>query len=85
MVGLVSLVVIGPKNLPKAARITGFWLGKLSRMVTSVKAEIKEELQLDEIRQNLLQQAALEDLNETLSEVKQASQNLKDSIDSVPK
>ncbi|MCD2449782.1 Sec-independent protein translocase protein TatB [Methylicorpusculum oleiharenae] len=85
MVGLVSLLVIGPERLPKAARIAGYWLGKTRSMVAAVKAEIKEELQAEEIRQTLREHASLEDLNETISEVKQASQNLKESIDSVPK
>lgn len=53
MIGLVSLLVIGPEKLPKAARITGFWLGKTRRMVATVKAEIKGELREEELRQLL--------------------------------
>ncbi|MCK5478974.1 MAG: twin-arginine translocase subunit TatB, partial [Methylococcales bacterium] len=44
LVGLVSLLVIGPEKLPKAARVAGFWIGKTRNMVASVKSEIKEEL-----------------------------------------
>ncbi|WP_198243777.1 Sec-independent protein translocase protein TatB [methane-oxidizing endosymbiont of Gigantopelta aegis] len=60
LVGLVSLLVIGPENLPKAARIAGFWVGKTRNMVASVKAEIKQELQAEELRQIMQQQAELE-------------------------
>lgn len=84
MVGLVSLLVIGPERLPKAARIAGYWLGKTRSMVAAVKAEIKEELQAEEIRQTLREHASLEDLNETISEAREASQKFKESIDSVP-
>lgn len=53
LVGLVSLVVIGPEKLPKVARISGFWLGKMRSTVASVKEEIKQELEAEEMRQLL--------------------------------
>ena len=37
MIGLVSLIVIGPERLPKVARIVGFWLGKSRAMIANVK------------------------------------------------
>ena len=84
MVGLVSLLVIGPEKLPKAARIAGFWLGKTRNMVAAVKAEIKEELQAEEIRQMLKEQAALEDLHKVVDDAKNAAHSLKSSIDTIP-
>ena len=56
MIGLVSLLVIGPEKLPKVARIAGFWVGKTRHMVASVKEEIKEELKEEELRQLLQEQ-----------------------------
>lgn len=70
LVGLVSLIVIGPERLPKAARITGFWVGKTRNMVQNVKMEIKEEFRAEEIRQNLKeQQTKLEDFKELANDV----------------
>ena len=56
LIGLVSLIVIGPEKLPKVARIAGFWVGKGRHMVASVKEEIKEELKEEELRQLLKEQ-----------------------------
>ncbi len=56
LIGLVSLIVIGPEKLPKVARIAGFWVGKGRHMVASVKEEIKEELKEEELRQLLKDQ-----------------------------
>lgn len=58
LIGLVSLLVIGPEKLPKVARIAGFWVGKTRHMVASVKEEIKEELKEEELRQILKEQQA---------------------------
>ncbi|MDD5215195.1 MAG: Sec-independent protein translocase protein TatB [Methylococcales bacterium] len=53
MVGLVSLLVIGPERLPKVARVAGYWLGKMQQMIANVKIEIAQELHAEEIRQLL--------------------------------
>ena len=68
LVSLVSLIVIGPEKLPKAARVAGFWVGKSRNMVASVKAEIKEELQAEEMRQILKQQSGVEEVQKMLDE-----------------
>ncbi|HIG07221.1 MAG: Sec-independent protein translocase protein TatB [Methylococcales bacterium] len=56
LVGLISLLVIGPQQLPKIARIIGFWLGKINQLSTQVKEELKEELHQEEIQQFLKKQ-----------------------------
>lgn len=56
LVGLVSLLVIGPEKLPKVARVVGFWIGKTQQMVSSVKEELKEELKEEELRQLIREQ-----------------------------
>jgi len=56
LVGLVSLLVIGPEKLPKVARIAGFWLGKTQQVVASVKDELQEEFKEEELRQLIKEQ-----------------------------
>ncbi len=68
MIGLVSLIVIGPERLPKVARIVGFWLGKSRAMIANVKSEIQYELHQEELRQLLNEQVNLTELNSTLEE-----------------
>ena len=68
MIGLVSLIVIGPERLPKVARIVGFWLGKSRAMIANVKSEIQYELHQEELRQLINDQVNLTELNSTLEE-----------------
>jgi len=90
LIGLVSLLVIGPEKLPKAARVAGFWVGKTRNMVASVKAEIKEELQAEEMRQILKEQAGIEAMqkegsdtvNKVTSSIKSLSEDVKQTDDS---
>ena len=36
LVGIVALLVVGPKKLPEIARTAGKWIGKTRRMIDSV-------------------------------------------------
>ncbi len=72
LIGLVSLLVIGPERLPKVARLAGFWLGKTRSMVASVKEEIKLELQAEEMRQIFKEQSDLQNFQQILDETTDA-------------
>jgi sec-independent protein translocase protein TatB len=50
VIGVVALVVIGPERLPKVARTMGHMVGRLQRYVSSVKADISREMNLEELR-----------------------------------
>jgi len=56
LIGVVALVVIGPKDLPKALKVAGFWVRKartLSREFQSSVEQMIREAELDEMRQEL--------------------------------
>jgi sec-independent protein translocase protein TatB len=56
LIGVVALVVIGPKDLPRALRIAGFWVRKartLSREFQSSVDQMIREAELDDMRQDL--------------------------------
>jgi len=87
MIGLVSLLVIGPERLPKVARIAGFWIGKSRNMLASVKAEIKQELQAEELRQIFEEQAGLQEFHAALDETAETAEtanSIKTSLAALP-
>ena len=56
LIGVVALVVIGPKDLPRALRVAGYWVRKartLSREFQSSVEQMVREAELDEVRQEL--------------------------------
>jgi sec-independent protein translocase protein TatB len=50
VIGVVALLVVGPERLPKVARTAGHLYGRMQRYVSSVKADISREVELDELR-----------------------------------
>lgn len=56
LIGVVALVVIGPKDLPKAMRVAGYWMRKaraLSQEFHNSVEEVIREAELAEMRQEL--------------------------------
>lgn len=53
VIGLVALIVVGPKRLPEVARAAGRWAARLRRFVSEVKSDFDRELhnaELSELR-----------------------------------
>ena len=73
LVGIVALLVVGPKKLPEIARTAGKWIGKTRRMIDSVKADIDREFKTDELRKLLTeQQAEVEQLRQIVEDSRTA-------------
>ena len=65
---VIALIVVGPERLPRVARTTGLWIGKIRGFVASVKTEIEHELATEELKKVLAKQAALPELEEIIEE-----------------
>ena len=85
MVALVSLLVIGPERLPKAARLAGYWLGKTRAMIGSVKAEIQLELRAEEMRQLFKDESGLNEFQSVIDEANESVNSIQSSITSLSK
>jgi sec-independent protein translocase protein TatB len=69
LIGIVALVVIGPERLPGVARTAGKYVGRLKRFMTTVKADVEQELRADELRKILSdQQSELDSLKDSITE-----------------
>jgi sec-independent protein translocase protein TatB len=73
VVGVVGLLVLGPERLPTAIRTASLWLGRLRRSFNSIKSEISRELNAEELKRDLHNDAVMESL-------KNAEQDLRATI-----
>ena len=82
LIGIVALVVIGPKDLPRALRVAGFWVRKartLSREFQSSIDQMIREAELEEVRQDL-QKATEFDLEKEIRSTVDPTGELAESI-----
>ncbi len=96
LIGIVALIVIGPERLPGVARTAGKYFGRLKRFMTSVKADVEQELRADELRQILAdQQRELDTIKDSMNvagkafekevnDVSAAGESLAESLDETP-
>ena len=64
VIGLIALVVLGPKRLPEMARAAGRWTARLRRFVEDVKRDVHSELRREEL-------AELRQVHQQLTDTKQ--------------
>ena len=53
---VLSLLVLGPERLPKAAKTVGYWFGKARRYVEGMKAQVESEFDTTDVKRLLRNQ-----------------------------
>ena len=76
IIGIITLIVVGPEKMPAIARKAGLYFGKLNRFFNKVKSDINEELRMDEIKDEM----SMDEEKIIVSEVTEVIQSSADSL-----
>lgn len=74
LIAVVTLLVVGPERMPEAVRSTALTIGRVKRMFSNARDEIEKHVGADEIRQQLHNEAVMDNLakvKEGLSDIDQ--------------
>jgi sec-independent protein translocase protein TatB len=85
LIGIVSLVVLGPEKLPGAVRTAALWIGRLKRQFNTIKTEIEKEVGADEIRRQLRNEEIMAKFKQTQAQVNNTISSLKNDADTFTK
>ena len=69
VIGVVALIVIGPKELPGVLRMVGQWMGKARKMAAEFQGQFQEAMR----------EAEMADLKKTFDEVKETATGFADN------
>ncbi len=90
VIGIVALIVIGPKELPAVLRMVGQWMGKMRRMAAEFQGQFQEamrEAEMAELKGHIdsINQAASE-LNQfgTFDPIETARKEMEAAVDGKP-
>ncbi|MDX1252745.1 MAG: twin-arginine translocase subunit TatB [Gammaproteobacteria bacterium] len=73
VVGVVALLVIGPKELPAVMHKVGQWVGKTRYFVNAVKTELEREMhKAEEVQRRVTEQAELVERHKNVDTTKPA-------------
>jgi sec-independent protein translocase protein TatB len=91
LIGVVALIVIGPKELPAVMRTLGHWMRKVRSMASEFQSQFQEAMreaemadlkkEVDDLKNDV---AGLDPLTGLRDDVESAGEDLKRSLDSPP-
>lgn len=69
VIGIMGLIVLGPERLPTAIRSVRSWINTVRTFSSNVQTELKEELRIHELHENLkkAEQVNMENLSPELA------------------
>ncbi|MEO1959108.1 MAG: Sec-independent protein translocase protein TatB [Nautiliaceae bacterium] len=90
---IIAIIVLGPEKLPEALKTTGKFIGKAKRMWRDATADIRREIELEEMKEEMkkykeelekLQRQVNDDVNKGLTSLDDltamGNRNFKDMI-----
>lgn len=82
LIGVITLLVVGPERMPGIARTAGFWLGKARRMVGNVKQEFEKEMRAEDLKRIMEEQKKSAGIHEIIETTGQAFDDIKQKTES---
>ncbi|MFT5692948.1 MAG: sec-independent protein translocase protein TatB [Oceanicoccus sp.] len=83
LIGVMSLLIMGPERLPGAIRTSSLWIARLRRSFSQIKAEIEREVGADDIKQQLHNETILQNLKDSNSDLLDSAKEFKSDIEKI--
>lgn len=77
IIGIITLIVVGPEKMPALARKAGLYAGKLKKFISKIKNDINNEIKADELKKQLSIKDDDLSLSQTLKEAKSSIDEIK--------
>jgi sec-independent protein translocase protein TatB len=83
LIAIVALIVLGPERLPKAARFAGLWVRRARAQWYSVRSELERELAAEELQRSLSEgREAVQDIQ---ADIRAADSDMRREFDALRK
>ncbi len=83
LIGIIALIVVGPKDLPLMMRRIGQWVGQAKRMANEFRGafdDIARQAELDELRQEIEALKKNNQLEQAVTDLKDAERDINSSV-----
>ena len=77
IIGIITLIVVGPEKMPALARKAGLYVGKFKKFVSKIQNDINNEIKSEELKDQLSIKAEESSLSQTVEEVKSSIDEIK--------
>ena len=76
LLGIIGLVVIGPQKLPHTIRMIAAYTGRIKRSVNDLKHELEQEVDAQELRQRIQEEAKKSGLQQLKEDIESSAQQI---------
>lgn len=83
LIGIIALIVVGPKDLPLMMRRIGQWVGQAKRMANEFRGafdDIARQAELDELRQEIEALKKNNQLEQAVTDLQDAERDINSSV-----
>ena len=77
IIGIITLIVVGPEKMPALARKAGLYVGKFKKFVSKIQNDINNEIKSEELKEQLSIKDEESSLSQTLEEAKSSVDEIK--------
>ena len=63
VIAVVGLLVVGPERLPDTIKVGVVWFSRVKRMIANTRAEVEQQIGMDELRREIHNEQVMETLN----------------------
>jgi sec-independent protein translocase protein TatB len=81
LIGVITLIVVGPERMPAIARKVGRYVGKVKKFVAKIQDEIGDEFEAEKLKEHLSLEDKDSNIVEILKETKQSLDEIKQESD----
>ena len=83
LIGIIALIVVGPKDLPLMMRRIGQWVGQAKRMANEFRGafdDIARQAELDELRQEIEALKKNNQLEQAVTDLQDGERDINSSV-----
>ncbi|MCH9645794.1 MAG: Sec-independent protein translocase protein TatB [Proteobacteria bacterium] len=80
LIGVITLIIVGPERMPGIARTAGKYAGKAKRFIAKIQDDVGEELEVEKLKGQLNAMDKDANIVEIFDETKQAISDIKTDV-----
>jgi len=87
IIAVVAIVVVGPKDLPRALRAVGKWTGKMKRTARDFQRQFNDairEAELDSVKKDVEAIGRIDPIGDVRNELAKAGDDINKAVDKAP-
>ncbi|CAC9581454.1 hypothetical protein [uncultured Gammaproteobacteria bacterium] len=81
LIGIITLIVVGPERMPAIAKTAGHYIGKAKRFVAKIQEDIGDEIEADKLKEHLNLEDKDANIVEIFDQTKESLNKIKRNID----